>query len=77
MRIVEKDEKGYYTLDNRGYRRKLVRIGCVMCPSIRFVRPNRITDHCRKCAYVINAFKINSYIKRPQRGKDGKYKKDT
>ena len=71
---VRKDEKGYYKLDNRGYRRKLVKIGCVMCDCVRFVRPCRITKHCRACAYIVNAFKINNYIKRPPRGEDGRYK---
>jgi len=69
---VSKDAKGYYTLEN-GYRRKLVARKCVMCGTIKYLKPAKVRTHCRKCAYIINAFRINSYIVRPNRNSKGRY----
>ena len=70
---ILKDARGFYKLEN-GYRRKLVESKCVMCSAIRYLKPSKVRTHCRKCAYIVNAFKINGYIKRPDRDKSsGKY----
>lgn len=75
MLEVRKDEKGFYRLEKGKYRRKLVEYICVMCGGKRYKRPGRHRDHCRKCAYIVNAFKINNYIKRPGRNSKGQYTK--
>lgn len=72
---VKKDQKGYYRINKNGYRRKLNRCICVMCGEVRFLPTSKITDHCRRCAYTVNAFKINNYIKRPERDEKGRYTK--
>jgi len=74
MSEIKKDNKGYYKLE-KGYRRKLIKCICVMCGAVRFLKPSKARTHCRKCAYTINAFKINNYIKRPGRNSKGQYTK--
>lgn len=75
MSEILKDDKGYYKLEN-GHRRKLVIRKCIMCGKKKLLRPSKVSEHCIKCAYTVNAFKINSYIVRPSRNKEtGKYEK--
>lgn len=69
---VKVDKKGFFFLE-KGYRRKVVECKCVMCGLVRYLKPCKVRDHCRKCAYIINAFKINGYIKRPGRNSKGQY----
>ena len=57
------------------YSKKLYPERCYRCGKVRMVRKNRLglSKLCRQCAYVVNAFRINSYIKRPPRGADGRF----
>lgn len=47
---------------------------CAMCGDVNIVRMNNNSPNYRRCAYIANAFKINKYIKRPERDeKTGRY----
>ena len=72
-KVIKRDSKGFYFLE-KGYRRKVIECKCT-CGLVRYLKPSKVREHCRKCAYLINAFKINSYIKRPGRDSKGRYTK--
>ena len=57
------------------YNRKLYQCLCKCCSKERYLRKSKMRDLCRSCAYIYNSHHINDYIKRPERGPDGRYKK--
>jgi hypothetical protein len=56
-------------------KRRVFPCKCYMCNKIRYLKKGKERTLCRECAYTVNAFRINGYIKRPERGPDGRYKK--
>lgn len=76
--MIESSEKGVkvkWKTESGKYNRKLYSRICYMCNEEAFLPKSKLRKICRQCAYTVNAFKINSYITRPERGLDGRYTK--